>query len=302
MKVCGIILARNEADIIELNVRYHLGLGIDEMVVIDNASTDDTHDVVEKLARAYPVRVVREPGPYLQSELTSRHARRAAERGCDWVIPIDADEFWYTPGRDLRAILSDASAGILLVKLVNFIQRRDRVTGGQDSLLTMTGRIPDRIARGDARLQVEADEIGFVEAPYPPKCLSRASSSMTVHVPGAYVTGVEGGLAATDEIRCLHAPFRARCILEARIERGRRVDEAGLPPGYSWHFRRWARMAEDAEALEREWAANSYDDLALDVGGRKHPLVFDTTLADAVRPFVEAREEEMPAVGRHAHR
>ena len=38
--VYGISMVRNEADIIPLNVLYHLASGIDRMLVVDNGSTN----------------------------------------------------------------------------------------------------------------------------------------------------------------------------------------------------------------------------------------------------------------------
>ena len=40
--------------------------------------------------------------------------------------------------------------------------------------------------------------------------------------------------------------------------------------------------------MDAEWAANSYLDDCLEVGGEKHPLTVDTTLAEIVAPWIEA--------------
>jgi hypothetical protein len=40
VKVVGLYLVRNEVDIIETNLRYHLAGVIDEAIVIDNGATD----------------------------------------------------------------------------------------------------------------------------------------------------------------------------------------------------------------------------------------------------------------------
>ena len=39
---------RDEADIIELNLRYHHAQGVDEFIVTDNGSTDGTLEVLER--------------------------------------------------------------------------------------------------------------------------------------------------------------------------------------------------------------------------------------------------------------
>ena len=50
VKVVGLYLLRNEADIIESNLRHHFVSVIDEAIVIDNGSTDGTLELVAGLA------------------------------------------------------------------------------------------------------------------------------------------------------------------------------------------------------------------------------------------------------------
>ena len=54
MKVVGLYLVRNEADIIETNLRHHFAAVIDEAIVIDNGSTDGTIEIVADLRRDCP--------------------------------------------------------------------------------------------------------------------------------------------------------------------------------------------------------------------------------------------------------
>ena len=57
MHVVGLYLLRNEADIIETNLRHHFASVIDEAIVIDNGSTDGTIELVSGLAEDLPVRI-----------------------------------------------------------------------------------------------------------------------------------------------------------------------------------------------------------------------------------------------------
>jgi predicted O-methyltransferase YrrM len=59
----------------------------------------------------------------------------------------------------------------------------------------------------------------------------------------------------------------------------------GRPESFSWHLRRWARLRAEG-ALDQEWAANSAEGTSLSVYGAARPLVVDTRLRDAVRPFL----------------
>ena len=127
MNVVGLYLLRNEADIIETNLRHHFASVIDEAIVIDNGSTDGTIELVSELAEDLPIRLASEVGPMYQSDRVTRMARLAAMQGADWVLPIDADEFWVGAGASFRAVLEDtpAEVGALFVELVTFVQSRD---------------------------------------------------------------------------------------------------------------------------------------------------------------------------------
>src|SRR5258708_3709562 len=140
MKVFGLMLVRNEVDILRINVLHHLALGVDRFLIVDNGSTDGTGDVLRELAEGNRIDWNEEPGPYRQSEITTELARQAFEQGADWVIPIDADEFWYAPRGNLRQVLEQSTAGALQVEVINFVQRREQALPLQEALLSMTRR------------------------------------------------------------------------------------------------------------------------------------------------------------------
>ena len=168
MTIFGLMCVRNEADILEPNIRYHLALGIDRILAIDNGSEDETPRVLSCLARSLPVGWCRRAGEFRQSDLLSDLALEAYLEGADWIVPIDADEFWHSRGRPLREILGETTAGALMASMVNYVQRRGQTTSSAAALLTMTRR-PPRPRGPIARIeeQVTSRQIGFVEIEYP---------------------------------------------------------------------------------------------------------------------------------------
>ena len=257
MRVFGISMIRNEADIVGLNIRYHLSLGVDRIVVVDNGSTDGTDRLLQQISSSDSrVSWSRDDGPFLPSVVMTRLAREAHEAGADWVLPIDADEFWYAPAGDFRGVLRDAKAGVLAVQAINFIQRRRQRESSPTAPLYMTRRAASPVGPpGHGQTLVEAHEIAFVEKMYPPKCV------------------------------CLHAPIRSRMALRERIRSAGRAAEAGRKKGQGRNRRRLAGLQDDS-AIDQEWAANSYEGDFLDVYGEKHPVLFDPRLRDAVAPFL----------------
>jgi hypothetical protein len=108
VKVVMTLLVRDERDIIEDHLAFHLAAGIDFVVVTDHASSDGTEEVLARLEADGLVRVLREPdGPFRQREWVTRMARLAAtDHRADWVINGDADEFWWPRGGSLREVLA----------------------------------------------------------------------------------------------------------------------------------------------------------------------------------------------------
>ena len=101
------LLARDEADVVESWLSFHLNAGADFVVATDNNSQDGTTDVLERFAREGHLHLLREPGDDLrQNEWVTRMARLAAtDFGADWVINSDADEFWWPRGPSLSHVL-----------------------------------------------------------------------------------------------------------------------------------------------------------------------------------------------------
>jgi hypothetical protein len=284
--IFGIYLVRNEEDIIRTNILHHLSMGIDRILVIDNGSTDETGSILDDLARGGRVEWSRVNGTFHQSRLTTELAHEAFLQGADWVVPIDADEFWWARRGDLKTVLANASAGALQAQVLNFIQRREQSHATPDALLHMTRRAP--VGIGPARRVqelVEAGQIAFVEIEYRGKWISRASLALEIAQGNHSVTGVRGPREQTDEIICLHAPLRARSVLEAKADAGRPLDEVEEYLGPAWHVGRWRTLALH-DALDQEWIANSYADEALDVYGVRHGVIVDTTLRDVVQPWI----------------
>src|SRR5262245_19793925 len=96
MKLVMTLLVRDEADIIDNHIAFHLAGGVDFVIAADNGSTDETREILETYARDGHLYRISLPDPFSQIEVVTRMARLAATRfGADWVINSDGDEFWW---------------------------------------------------------------------------------------------------------------------------------------------------------------------------------------------------------------
>ena len=108
MKIVMTLLVRDEADIVDDQIRYHLEQGIDFVVATDHRSVDGTTEILRRHEREGRLHLIREDGEALrQSDWVTRMARLAAtDFGANWVISSDADEFWWPREGSFREVLS----------------------------------------------------------------------------------------------------------------------------------------------------------------------------------------------------
>jgi len=129
MRLVMTLLVRDEADIVDAQIAYHLQAGVDYVVATDNRSEDETTEILERYARDGVLHLIREPGDDLrQSEWVTRMARLAAtELGADWILNADADEFWLARGGTLKELLAAVPPRFGAVRGAwrNFVPRPD---------------------------------------------------------------------------------------------------------------------------------------------------------------------------------
>jgi hypothetical protein len=95
VRLIGVTMVRNEADIVEASVRHNLGV-LDGMVVVEHGSVDRTPEILAGLQReGLRLHVVPDDrAEFFQARRLTAVARQAmTDEHADFVFPIDADEF-----------------------------------------------------------------------------------------------------------------------------------------------------------------------------------------------------------------
>lgn len=284
VKIVGIILQRNELDVILFNILHHLEtVGFDEIIVGDNGSTDGSFQALQFLAAKDPrLRVISMPGDFDQARRTNELFQVALGRGADWVCPLDADEFIGVSKKSFRNTLTQCKDPAVELVIRNFVQNRRVQRKRMWGIFSMVYVARPLGAREEAQELVTSGKIGFVEMAYPPKYIWRADPGLIIHK-GNHGSSVSLP-SSLPEIYLNHVPMRQKSSVAARAKLISRI-EKGSGKNTSWHLRRLADIDVD-----EEWRRNSARFGAIDVSGTGRYLILDLFFAGVfIRHAVKVR-------------
>jgi len=100
-KIFSIGMAKNNADVIESHIRYHLTM-LDGMIILENGSTDKTLEILKLLKNeGLPLYILEDTDrKFEQGIKTNKLLLKAVnEFDADIIVPLDVDEFLITTNR-----------------------------------------------------------------------------------------------------------------------------------------------------------------------------------------------------------
>lgn len=159
--VWAVGMVRNEEDVIGQSIKHLLAQGVDHVLIADNLSSDRTPKILADLAQTDPRVHVAEDTleAFYQAEKTSRLARVAGSCGADWIIPFDADEFWFARGQTLKEFFSDCEGGMTYANFYHMVAAADDFSRPESAefLIDATPSFPSKVAVRSHRLVVLLD-------------------------------------------------------------------------------------------------------------------------------------------------
>ena len=274
MRLVLTVLARDEADVVDAQIAFHLNAGVDFVIATDNRSQDGTTEILESYASEGCLHLIHEPAEGLrQGEWVTRMARLAAtEFGADWVINSDADEFWWPRGGSLKEVLDAVPTryGIVQAFWRPFVPRPD-----DDAFFA---------ERMTARLSQHApinDPTSF----YRPvvKVAHRADPDVVVGRGNhALVDSRLVALTTWHPLEVLHFPLRSRAQWTRKVElQGEAFTKHIERAGTGYHLKGYDAL--QGGRIDEQHAALLVDDGALERGLSDGTLALDTRLRDALR-------------------
>jgi hypothetical protein len=270
MRVVETLVVRDEADVVEDQITYHLNAGVSFVIATDHGSRDGTTDILEAFARdGYLHRIAGEGPVVRETEWRTHMARLAAtEYGADWVMAADADEFWVPRSGTIDGVLAAVPDrfGIVGGVICHFVPRPDN------------------------------------EAPFAERMVYRLVQHAPVNDPTSPMRpSPKSAFRADPEVQVLHAAYW--------IESSRLTQLPGWCPFDVFHFpcrslEQWSRKtarrghaesdkqlgqyvkglrAQERGDIDDVYSALVVDDPNLEDGIERGILVRDTRLRDALR-------------------
>jgi hypothetical protein len=279
MKLVQTLVVRDEADIVDAQIAYHLNAGVDFVLATDHDSHDGTIEILESYVRQGHLRLFREQGEMRESAWRTRMARLAAtEYGADWIINTDADEFWMPRRGTLKESLQAVpdAFGVVWALTRHFVPR----PGGEGFADRMTVRLSAAAPLNDPT------------SPYRPhaKAAHRADADIVVLFGSHDVVSTKlGPFRGWYPVDVLHFPFRSPEQYERKGVRRARGDK---PLG------QYVKAFEASEKgrVDELFRHLIVDDAALEAGRESGSLVVDTRLRDVTRTLRSRSSESVAAI------
>ncbi len=280
------LLARDEIDIVDAWLAFHLNAGADLVIATDNRSEDGTTEVLERVravgSRPPDPRARRGPSPGRVGDAHGA-SRGDASTAADWVINSDADEFWWPRGASLSEVLAAVPPryGTVGAFLRVFCPRP-----GRRGLRRAHDR-PVLGARADQRpgIAVQADPEGH--PPRPPRDRADARQPCPRRQPVRAAPRM-----VPDRVLPLPPPLGSAVRAQGRapglgVRQAHRAPADRLPRG---HVRGVPQRPDQRTTTKR----SSSIDEELERGLAEGRLVVDTRLRDALRTVAAGAKSAFP--------
>ncbi len=257
------ILVKNEADIIEANIRTHASLGVDAFVVMDNNSDDETREILSALQNEFEIEIIDESGMYAQAKWMRRLSKIAKEKfHADWVISNDADEFWLPKeGHTLKEHLA-FKGSVLTCHRYNMVLDEGTLKSG--NFFNSRYYVENPISYTKHK-QLQNDKVSIMLGKIGPKTIVnpngllylRGGNHKALHIANLrdYLRPGYDKIKRFEPIEVFHYPIRSYAQFEKNIINRKKLLESDEKVSMGPHYRRWVKIFNKG-GLQEEFENN----------------------------------------------
>ena len=270
MRISAILGVKDEIELVAACVAHLRAIGVDLIIAIDSGSTDGSLEWLRQHESSSGLWLVEHDDQNPESEaLWYRLAEDLARSAqTDWVIFLDADEFWMPASGSLRATAGLDGLDVLQVARFN-------VPLDGYGLLTDTRGPPCGLCEVELIVEAIPDFRGYLErfpntpwirgVPMPkimvrPECIGELDAG-THDVHGA--DGMPLRRSRPVDLLIAHLPFTTEQRMRRKVANIQRFFAAHAEllraqPQFGWHWQRWLALT-DEDAIRREFERQVFD-------------------------------------------
>jgi len=206
------LLIRDEESIIEANIDYHLSRGVDFILVMDNLSTDKTTEILKRYESKGVLKYIFQPDDdYSQDLWVTQMANMAINKySADWVIHVDADEFWW-PQNELS----------FKTVLGNIPSQYDGITVQRNNFFYPASISEDTLFF-NRMIHRQVHSTNILGKPLPPKVGHRSKAHIQINQGNHsfMIKGQPPQVLDSNDLTILHFPVRSKKDFIHRIQQG----------------------------------------------------------------------------------
>jgi glycosyltransferase involved in cell wall biosynthesis len=270
MKFAAILTVKDEAEILEDCIAHLRTIGVDQIVAHDAGSTDGSEKILASHAGP-DFRVIQHSDMDPDAEAWAQlHADLARDSGADWVLFLDADEFWIPATGRLRDCHVLADADIVNVPRYNVALGpggpliEGSATPFGAGTMQLICRPPEQF-----RAQLESNTgLPWIRGVPVPKTMARPTAVGKIADAGHDIIPPAGSAARRArpaDLLIAHLPFTTLARFSRKLANVRKVFEVHsdyFGADLAWHWRRWLAL-EDEEAVSGEFSRQAFDESTL---------------------------------------
>lgn len=248
------LLVRDEEDIVESNICFHLNQGVDKILVIDNGSVDGTTDILNKYKKTgvLEYKIIKEH-TYEQDKWVSGMAKEAILRHkASHVLHCDADEFWLPNSGTIKDVIAkNQTKDVIFVRVINYLPPQDKKVEGLNFsnfnyIITKTTLVP-----GYVKDRISSKVFFYT---YPNKVITNNKITEIGYGNDTVKSEEEIESLVTDDIFIHHFPVRNWKHFERKVVNGGSSykNNSIKDPSIGWHWKKWFLLYEKG-LLEEEY-------------------------------------------------
>jgi glycosyltransferase involved in cell wall biosynthesis len=262
MRIVAYLGVKDEVELIERTIEHLRAIGADLIIAVDSRSTDGTAEILQSYESKDNFWLFQMDdlgrGQHPEQMWLRRNTEIIKRAEADWVILLDADEYWLPVSGSLKDCSALCTSDILSVDRFN-VPLQPSGAMMPDELIRSRYSEIFLFAKPISNLRRELQEnphTAWVQGVPGPKVMARAKqiAGWTVGMHDAIpADGIQPVRSKPSDLIIAHLPFTTFSRFARKVENIRHVFakfDSYFPGEMGWHWRRWVTLADEGKLRE----------------------------------------------------